>query len=310
MTKSMLVALTVVGLVGARGARGATAAPQCSPAGTCSGFAVPECVVVDPSTGDAYVSNIEAAEGQYWSDDGRAFISRLKPNGTMDVLRWRGSTRKAALNAPKGMCILRGTLYAADNTRVVSYSLASGMPGPVIPIPGAKHLNDMATDGRAVYVSDTEGGKVYRLPSRVIPLRDARTGRTVRAPLATDGRVVSVAAPKSVNGITFHRGHMYCVSWDLHEVYEMDATGRRAPRAFGLASHFKNLDGIEVMDDGTFLVSDFTGNKVCAISPDRKRVTTLATLDTPADIGFDRKRNRLFVPLFGKDRVATLGIEP
>ena len=48
--------------------------------------------------------------------------------------------------------------------------------------------------------------------------------------------------------------------------------GKTPPKPFGLAAHFKSLDAIEVLDDGTFLVSDFPGNKVCTISADRKTV--------------------------------------
>ena len=60
--------------------------------------------------------------------------------------------------------------------------------------------------------------------------------------------------------------------------------------------------GIEVLDDGTFIVSDLPAKKVFSVSPDRKTVRTLAELDSPADIGLDRKRNLLYVPQFFKNQ--------
>lgn len=277
-------AVACAGLLLAGIAGGAPAGPK-KP-----GFRVPECVVVDEATGYLYVSNINGKEETWWSDDGDGFVSRLKPDGTVDQLRWRISTRQVPLNGPKGMCILGRTLYVADNTRVVAYSL-TGTQSRVIPVPGARRLNDMATDGRYAYVSDTQTGTIYRLD-----LGSRHAHRTIQG-------------PPSVNGITFGGGKMYAVSWDRHDVYEVDPTGQRPPRAFGLARWFKNLDGIEVLPDGSFLVSDFTGNQVCMISSGRQRVEKVASVVSPADIGLDRKRMRVFVPLFMRDtvKIYTLG---
>jgi sugar lactone lactonase YvrE len=254
------------------------------------GFQVPECAVVDPVTGYLYVSNIESKPGEYWAADGQGFISRLKPDGKVDALRWRDSSPKCVLNAPKGMCIVGRTLYVADIDRVVKFSLTSAASG-VIKVPGAKRLNDMASDGKAPYVSDTEAGKIYRLDT---------SGR---------GAHKLIQSPKSVNGIAFGRGKMFAVSWDLHDIYEVDPSGRRAPKAFGLAKHFTNLDGIEVLADGSFVVSDFYGNQICMVSASRKNVRKVATCESPADIGIDRKGGRLFAPLFLKDQIKVYNIQ-
>jgi hypothetical protein len=260
---------------------------------TLDGFAVPECVVV-ADDGSAFVSNIQSEPDHYWDDDANAFITLLAPDHTVSMLEWAWSRMISArprlcLNAPKGMCILGGELYVADNTRVAVYDIAGRRQARVIETPGAQHLNDMCTDGKVAYVSDTAGGCVFRLD---------------------EAGPVKIKAPESVNGITFHAGHMYAVSWDLHEVYEMDSRGATDPVPFGVASHFTNLDGIEVLDDGTFTVSDFTGGKIAAISPDRKTVTALAGLDSPADIGLDRERGLLYVPQFMSDKVSIYEVKP
>jgi len=253
------------------------------------GFQTPESVAVDPVSGIAYVSNVVTADsaGQGpWDEDGRGFISRLKPGGEVDVLKWREKTRRGlrlgTLNAPKGLCIIPGQLRVADITRMVYFDMTRNRPGIVTPIRRAQRLNDMATDGKAVYLSDTGAGAVHRL-----------------AP----GERCLLRAPPGVNGITWFQGKIYAVSWSEHDVYELDPLGKTEPRPFGLASHFTALDGIEVLDEETILVSDFSGNKVSVIGLKEKTVATLLETTTPADVGFDRKRMLLYVPLFTADQV-------
>ena len=260
---------------------------------TVEGFQVPECVVIDPDSGVGYVSNIVALPipgdtSPYWAEDGNGFISRLKPDGQMDVPQWKKSTPELPLNSPKGMCILRGRLWVNDVTQVASFPLAGDRPGRRRPIEGALKLNDMASDGRAVYASDMEQGVVYRI---------------------TRQEVTKLKAPAGVNGITFFQGKMFAVSRTEHDVWEMDPAGRSALKPFGVAEHFSGLDGIEVLDDGTFLISDIAGGKVSAIEPDRHSVRTLVELESPADIGLDRQRMLLYVPLFKKDQVEVYQIE-
>lgn len=244
-------------------------------------FWVPECVLPIPGTDKVFVSNVAAEEGEYWTDDGEGFISVLA-DGKMQRLRWLRSTPEAVLNGPKGMCLFRGKLYFTDNSRLLRCNPEDGSELVVV-AEGFGQANDLATDGDAVWLSDTKEGKIWRI--------------------AEDGAKREIPAPPGVNGITFANHRMYAVSWDLHEVYEVFPIGGKEPRPFRLAEHFTNLDGIEVLADGTFIVSDFMGNKVSAITPDEKTVYTLAELVSPADIGIDRRRMLLYVPQFFKDKV-------
>ena len=52
------------------------------------------------------------------------------------------------------------------------------------------------------------------------------------------------------------------------------------------------------------IVSDNKANRILAVSPDHKNVYRLAEVDGPADIGLDRKRNLLYVPMLLKGQVA------
>jgi alpha-L-fucosidase len=244
---------------------------------TLEGFKTPESVVFKTRTSVAFVSNIECKEGEYWVDDGKGFVSKLDPDLQITKLRWKDSTKDAVLNAPKGLCILNGWLWMTDNTRLVGYQTKKGGERKVIEIPGAMQLNDMAADANNIYVSDKGAGIVYEVDPE-------------------KGSLKKIKAPEAVNGITFVDGKMYCVSWALHDLYELDRTGKKKPVAFGLAKHFTNLDGIEGLACGAFIVSDFVGGKVSLVTPDRKSVFTLLEMQTPADIAIDRQKMILYVP--------------
>lgn len=244
------------------------------------GFQVPECAL--PLGDGVLVSNIDADADNYWTDDGAGFISLLSPDGEVLEERWL-----ERLDAPKGMCVVGEMLFIADNTRVLM--VRDRQLVGVLAMPDAERLNDMASDGEYAYVTDTLAGAIYRL--------------------APGGEVIALKSPRSPNGVTCHEGRVLVASWHLHDVFEVDPAGVEDPRAFGLAERFTNLDGIEVLEDGTILVSDFYGNKVSAISADERSVTTLVELECPADIGVDRERNRLYVPQFLIDKVAVFDLK-
>lgn len=253
------------------------------------GLDLPECLTIDPASGKIYVSNVVTPDKSYWVDDNNGFISLLKPDGTMEKMRWLESSAAMAINDPKGMCILNGQLYFNDNDKLKRCSLNEPGKVDLISIPGAKRLNDLATDGESIWVTDTETGKVFCMKP--------------------DGANREIQGPASVNGVTCYKGKVFAVSWDLHEVYELDPTGQEAPAPFGLASHFSNLDAIEVLENGVFIVSDYTGNKICSISQDRKTVSTLIELQSPADLGLDRKNNLLYVPEMLANRATILKLK-
>lgn len=251
---------------------------------TIEGMDVPECVLPDPENGVFYVSNIGSPEGEYWDDDNKGFILQIDATNTSKVVRWLEGTPEKRVDSPKGMCILDGWLYFTDNARLMRVSLEDQSKLEEIPLPETQRLNDLATDGTAVYVSDTALGCAYRV--------------------TPEGEHTRIQTPESVNGLTLAKGRMLGLSWDLHDIYTLDPEGKNPPEPWGLGEHFTALDGIEVLDDGNLIVSDFVGNKICIVEPDTKNVHTLVEIETPADIGLDRKTGLLYVPLFIKDTVA------
>ncbi|MCH2207142.1 MAG: hypothetical protein MK132_14905 [Lentisphaerales bacterium] len=254
------------------------------------GMDVPESAVYDEKSDLVYVSNMETSTKGFWENDGKSFITAMTPEGNIVNRRWLDSKKGATLNSLKGLTILNGYIYFADNTQLKRTSLKKPGKVEVFDMPGAQKLNDLGNDGKAVLVTDTAQSAIYRF----FPETRERT---------------MIKSPKVVNGVTYANGKYYAVSFGEHEVYELDATGEKEPVPFGLADKFTNLDGIEVLKDGSFLISDVKGNAIFTVSPDRKTVKKLAELPWAADIALDRERSLLYVPSLLTKRVYIYKLE-
>ena len=281
-SKSVRIIASVVMLAAAALGTGGCGGPQwqAEKIAQIEGLHTPESAFVVPVSGEVYVSSMVAAatgDSRFNTTDGTGFITQLRPGGQIDDLQWVESTKAAPLHSIKGVCVLGGVLYVADIDRVRRISVGTVRTLDPIVIGGASMLNDVATDGKVVYVSDTVTGKIHRI--------DGESHTTI-------------AGAGSANGMAFFGGKMFCVSWELHDIYEVDPTGKTAPQAFGLADKFKGLDGIVILPDGQFVVSDLKGDKVVLVGTDRKTVRTLFKAHAPADIALDSNRGLLYVPLF------------
>lgn len=259
---------------------------------TIGGMNKPESVEIDPVTGFAYASSVAPGGDppDYWAKNNAGFISRLSPSHQADPLKWITGTPEAPLHSPKGVCIHKGVLHVADCDRIARYELATGKPLGEIRLGGADKLNDLLSHEGYLYVTDTGLGKVFRI------------GEDASRPLV-------IPAPPSANGIAFWKGRLFGVSWAQHEIYELDPTGKNPAKPLGLADRLKELDELKILDDGTMIVSEFKGNRIVAVSPDRKTVRTLAEVTTPADIGLDTTRMLLYVPAMEDNAVVVYKLE-
>ena len=71
---------------------------------TISGFNVPECALYVPDRGLVYVSNVESAPDEYWTDDGKGYVSVLGDDHHIAIERWVNSESEFKPGAGTGIC--------------------------------------------------------------------------------------------------------------------------------------------------------------------------------------------------------------
>jgi hypothetical protein len=249
------------------------------PAASIKGFKTPECAEVNPADGTVYISNIFAvSRDKVGALDANGFISLLEAGGKVKEYQSITGTKALPVHGPSGMCFFKGYLYFNDRNTLKRRPLSGG-PNEVVEMPSSKGFNDAACDDKYVYVSGDDA--IYRVDVK--------------------GNGSKFLDLKGVNGIKGWKGKLFAVTTagDNSDLYELDPNGKKAPQAFGLAPKFAGIDGIEVLPDGTFLITDCHGHKIYTVAPDRKTVKLVAEgLEYPADLGIDFDRGYVYVPQF------------
>lgn len=251
------------------------------------GFKTPESVLHDLRTDLYLVSNID---GSPLDRDHRAFISRVRPDGSVESLKWIDGERPGVeLDAPKGMALVGETLYVADISRVRKFARDTGKPLGSIDLPGATFINDLAAD---------RAGNVYASDSGLSTgLKPSGTDAVYR--IDTGGHVSTVAKDLSLgrpNGLLASDGELWVATFGSGELYKLDDRGQRSqittlPKG--------SLDGIVQFKDRLFVAS-WEASAIYERDGDAfvERVTQVPA---PSDIGLDERRGRLLIPLFNDD---------
>ncbi|MDF2695737.1 MAG: hypothetical protein K0S65_4120 [Labilithrix sp.] len=301
-------AAPVVPTVQAATASEAKAAPASTaqPAGKAAvtwkdvGLATPESVLHDDASDVYLVSNVE---GKATDADGKAFISKLLPDGTVATLKWIESGKnKVTLNAPKGMAIAGDLLYVADLDTLRIFDRKTGAPAGEVKIPGATFLNDVtiATDGR-VLVSDTgvkAGAKGLESAGTdaIYAVEPGAKGSAKERKVSTLAKSKELGGP---NGIAAHGDKIWVVTMNGSQLYSLDAKGKRSdeqrlPKG--------TLDGLFFIGDDAVL-SSWDANAIYRGRPGHPIEVVIEDVKSPADIGYDKKRGRVLVPLFTENEV-------
>jgi len=257
-------------------------------------FQTPESVLYDAAADVYIVSNIA---GSPLEKDDNGFLSRIAPDGAVIAAKWvDGAAADVTLNAPKGMALRGDTLFVADIDVVRLFHRTSGAPLGTWAVPGATFLNDVAVgpDG-TVYVTDS-GLKLG-------PQGFAPSGTDAVYRFDNTGKAVAVARDTSLgrpNGILADTAGLVVVTFGSGEVIRLDPSSGaktalpKPPKG--------SLDGVVRAADGTLLVSSWDGQAIYRLAGGSWTVAA-DSLEAPADIGYDRKRARLLVPLFTANRV-------
>lgn len=263
-------------------------APTATIALTVDGLETPEAARFDPELGVYFVANIN---GSPLGKDGNGFISRLTRDGKVDSLKFiAGGRGGAVLNAPKGMAIKGDTLWVADIDAARAFNKRTGKPITSVSLPDARFLNDavVGPDG-AIYLTDSGGEKA------------PGTNRVFRIENRKPTVALTFAGEPGPNGITWDSAgsRFVIVSFGAKSIFQW-APGDSA--ATVITEGPGMMDGVEPLGDGRLLITTWTDSSLFLL--DAGKITRLlGGLPGPADIGLDRERSRIAVPLLTENRL-------
>jgi hypothetical protein len=241
---------------------------------------VPESVLLDVDNKVLYVSNIDGTDG--WAKDGKGSVGKVGLDGKIIAVDW-----VPGLNAPKGLGLYKGKLYAADIDEVVVIDIKKGAIDKRISIEGAKGLNDISigSDG-VVWVSDSKNNVIYKVEN--------------------DNPSVYLEGLKGANGV-LKRGKDFFIV-DAGGAYRVNDDKTLTKLADGMEG---GTDGIENVAGNDFLVSCWAGALWYVHAEGTKELLFdgKSQKTNTADIGFDPKTKIVYVPTFFRNSVIAFQVK-
>ena len=257
------------------------------------GLAQPESVVQDQATGALYVSNIAGAIMQ---KDSNGFISKLKPDGTMIAREW-----VKGLNAPTGLAVYDRKLYVADVDQLVEINIASGETVKRYEAKGASFLNDVATDAEGiVYASDTPTNTIWRLkdgsfePWLTNDALNGPNGLLVQGDkliVASFGKMPSEGQKQELAGL---------LSVNLED---------QAVSKLGNGEPVGNLDGLELLKPGVYLVTDWAAGALYRIDAKGNAERLIDLNQGSADLTYLADKKTVLIPMMLDNSLAAYALE-
>jgi sugar lactone lactonase YvrE len=248
-------------------------------------FAAPESVLYDPAADVYLVSNLNGSPSE--ADD-NGFISRVSPEGKVVALKWiDGATDEVELHAPKGMAIFGDLLYVADLDRIRKFNVHTGAALGAIAVSGASNLNGVsaAPDG-TLYFTD--------LGARMVDDKLEPTGQDAVYKLVRE-QARAVLRGKQLNqpnGVWADASGVWVVTFASNELFDVKSGSKAKVQKLPAGA----LDGIVKANDGRFYVSSLETSQVYAVEPGGG-FEIAYDVRSPADLGYDSKRNWLLIPL-------------
>ena len=245
-----------------------------------SGLDRPESVVYDADRDVLYVSNIR---GEVSEKDGNGYIAAVSTEGELVDSAW-----VTGLNAPKGLALHDGTLYAADIDELVEIDPDSGVVVATYTAEGATFLNDVTVDADGnVYVSDSGTSTVYRL-----------NGGALTPWLQGDGRV------QGPNGVHVVGEELIIAAGDSTaenpgsaRYLQAIALGDKTVRVLKDKEPLGGIDAVEPDGQGGFFLSDWGGGTVSHFDAEGNVVLLKELTQGTADLEFVAESGMVFLPV-------------
>ncbi len=251
------------------------------------GVECPESAYFDSNSGSLFLSLI--GDGGPTGKDGDGYISRLTPDGKVLSAKWI-----SGLNAPKGLRSHGERLWVSDIDRLVEIDIAKAKIVATIPVPGAVFLNDVTCDANGtVYVSDSMISKIYRC-------------REGQVEVFVEGEEYEYP-----NGLLIEGDQLVVASWGKPNpdfstevpgrLYSLDLKSKK--KSLITAEPFGNLDGLEAVAEGRYLVGDWMAGKVFYVTRGGRSRQILQLPKGAADIGYLPGKRLLVVPQMLENKV-------
>ena len=276
-----------------RATRHPPAAPLPTRAADVSGFRRPEAAAYDSAADVFFVSNGGDSVGL-------GFISRVRPDGAIDSLRFiAGGRGGVTLRSPRGMTIVGDTLWVADDDAVRGFDARSGAPLAVISL-AAEHAHRLdavaaGPDG-ALYVTDAgtreEQGAHVPVPGAARIFRIAH-GHKVSVALAS----AALAQPRGI--IWDRRGRRFVIV--LFDASTILAWRPADSAAQVIGYNSRGMDGVGILPDGRMVVTSWQDSALTVRAG--AGLTLVKGFPAPGGIGVDTRRGRVAVPLAGENRL-------
>ena len=236
-----------------------------------------ESVLYDASREVLFVSCINGSPAE---KNGKGYIAMLDVNGNVKSLEW-----VSGLDGPKGMGIKGDQLFVADIDQLVVIDIEKAEVIERIPVGGATFLNDIAidTDG-TVYFTDSDTGWIWKYKEGKMEL------------WITEGL-------ERPNGLCVEKSRVLLTSSGSSDLKVIDKASGEYKTVTADIGHG---DGVEFSGkEGHYIVTSWAG-EIFLVLPDYSKVSLLKTSDqkiNSADIGFNRKKQVVYVPTFFDNRV-------
>ena len=234
----------------------------------------PESVLYDAEGKVLYVSNIDGKDP--WGADGKGSIGKVGLDGKIIAVDW-----VTGLNAPKGLGLFQGKLYAADLSNVIVISIKDAKIIQTIAVDGAAWLNDITVDKKGVvYVSDSKTKQVFRIENG-------------KSSLFLDNL-------KGPNGLLADKESLYLL--DDGGMYKIGADKSLLKITDGMDG---GTDGIENVAGSDYIVTCWSG-VIWYVKGDGSKEKLLDTREqkiNSADLGYDAKSRTMYIPTFFKNNI-------
>ncbi|MBN1273864.1 MAG: hypothetical protein JXB26_16495 [Candidatus Aminicenantes bacterium] len=237
-------------------------------------FSWPETVLYDKNRDVLYISNLYA--------DGMPFLSKVKPNGEIENLKWI-----AGLVQPTGMAIHKDKLFVVERAHIAEIDIPAGKIVKKHAAPSPGFLNDIAVDeAGCLYISDSQKGQILKFENGAFSTW--KSGNNYA----------------QVNGLQYAHGKLYAGFSSDSSLRSIDVESGEM-KTLTVLDPGAIVDGIETDEKGHILVSDYRG-KIFAVNQQGQKKLLLdrtAPKQYCANFAYLPEKNLLIVPSLSDNRI-------